>query len=93
MRDFSSASQLIGHQLSMLLAGLRPFIIIWASAFAIVVLPHWFASTGRALVIAAIPATAASACYLYLAINRSRRFLQLQEEETRRRLRNSQGRR
>ena len=60
-REFTPASQLAERQASMLLVGLGPLTLIWAAAFAIIVLPQMFASTGRGLFIATITASAASA--------------------------------
>ena len=82
-REFTRASQLAARQASMLLAGLGPLTLIWAAAFAIIVLPHWFASIGRGLFIATITASAASAGCMRLATQRGRRLIR-QSEESRR---------
>ena len=93
-REFTRASQLAERQASMLLAGLgpasmllaglAPLTLIWAAAFAIIVLPHWFASTGRGLFIATITASAASTGCMRLATQRGRRHIRQSEEESRR---------
>ena len=91
-REFTRASQLAEHQALMLLAGLGPLTLIWAAAFAIIVLPHWFASTGRGLFIATITASAASAGCMRLATQRGRRLIR-QSEESRRGPRDRQDKR
>ena len=63
-----------------------------AAAFAIIVLPHWFASTGRGLFIATITASAASAGCMRLATQRGRRLIR-QFEELRRSTQNQQDQR
>ena len=92
-REFTPASQLAERQAAMLLAGLGPasmllvglgpLTLIWAAAFAIIVLPHCFGSTGRGLFIATITASAARAGCMRLATQRGRRLIR-QSEESRR---------
>ena len=91
-REFTRASQLAERQASMLFTGLAPLTLIWAAAFAIIVLPHWFTSAGRGLFIATITASAASAGCMRLATQRGRRRIR-QFEESRRSAQDQQDQR
>ena len=92
-REFTRAAQRAERQALMLLAGLGPasmlhvglgpLTLICAAAFAIIVLPQLFASTGRGLFIATITASAASAGCTRLATQRGRRLIR-QSEKSRR---------
>ena len=89
-REFTRVAQLAERQALMLLAGLGPasmldvglgpLTLIWAAAFAIIVLPHCFGSTGRRLFIATITASAARAGCMRLATQRGRRLIRQSEE-------------